>query len=107
MKLILSVFPAWLRYFVQPFLVLYYAPLFLLRNAAGPTRQVAKRKHEVFLDSWKQAVDVADQTTYGWPLHVQNGMFEKDFDEVDVNEAVEEAVQISLEAQEESSRAKF
>jgi hypothetical protein len=31
-RLILSIFPSWARLFVQPFLVLYYVPLFLLRS---------------------------------------------------------------------------
>jgi hypothetical protein len=88
---------------VQPLLVLYYAPLFLLRNVAGPTRAIAQRKHEFFLETWREAVKQADQTTSGWPLHVQDGVFEKDFSEVDVNEAVAEAVQITLEAQEEKT----
>jgi hypothetical protein len=32
MRLILSILPSWARLFVQPFLVLYYVPLFMLRS---------------------------------------------------------------------------
>jgi hypothetical protein len=100
MKVLLDVFPSWFRYFLQPFLVLYYVPLFILRNVAGPTRSNAKRKHELIMESWKEAVETADKTRADWPLHVHNGVFETDGDGVDVNEAVAEAVQISFEAQE-------
>lgn len=100
MKVLLDVFPTWFRYFLQPFLVLYYVPLFILRNVAGPTRSIAKRKHEVIMQSWKEAVEAADKSRADWPLHVQNGEFEIDNDGVDVNEAVAEAVQLSFEAQE-------
>jgi hypothetical protein len=106
MKVFLGIFPTWLRYFVQPFLVLYYVPLFVLRGLAGPARATAQRKHEFFLESWKQAVNEADQLTSGWPLHVQDGVFEKDFDELDVNDAVAEAVEISFEAKEEKANGR-
>jgi len=110
MKLCLSIFPAWLRYFVQPFLVLYYAPLFIIRNVTGPTRKNAKQTHEHFIEGWKQAVQEADETTAYWPIHLaENGgggstetrskgaIFETDFQEVDVNEAVAESVELSME----------
>jgi len=99
MKLILSAVPAWMRYFVQPFLVLYYAPLFILRSLTGPTRKQARHNHDVFLEGWKHAVEVADETTSYWPIHVSKDgkLIEKDFDEVDVTEAVAESVEIAME----------
>jgi hypothetical protein len=100
MKVLLDVFPTWFRYFVQPFLVLYYVPLFMLRNIAGPTRSNAKHKHELIMESWKDAVETADKVRADWPLHVHNGVFETDDDGVDVNEVVAEAVQIAFAAQE-------
>jgi hypothetical protein len=104
MKVLLDVFPSWFRYFLQPLLVLYYVPLFILRNVAGPTRSIAKRKHELIMESWKEAVETADKTRADWPLHVHNGVFETDEDGVDVNEVVAEAVQISFEAQESGDK---
>jgi hypothetical protein len=86
MKFILSIFPAWARYFVQPFLVLYYVPLFVLRNMSGPGRDRGVAKHEAFVNSWKQAVETADKTSSYWPLHLtEDGNFEKDIEELDVN----------------------
>lgn len=48
-KRTLSIFPLWLRFFFQPFLVLYYWPLILLRGGSGQNQS-------------KQAVDVGEQT---------------------------------------------
>lgn len=98
MKLILSIFPTWLRYFLQPFLVLYYAPLFILRNWTGPTRREARTAHEHFVEGWKHAVELADDKTSYWPIHVNaQGDFEKDFAEIDLNEGIEESVEVALE----------
>jgi hypothetical protein len=58
---ILSIFPAWLRYFIQPFLVLYYVPLFIIRGLSGPTRARARKRHETIIDGWKSAIDFADK----------------------------------------------
>lgn len=97
MKVLLGIFPAWLRYFAQPFLVLYYVPLFLLRNLSSPRSQAAKSKHEAFVASWKQAVETADEKSSYWPLHVRDGEFQTDLSELDVNEAVLESVEVALE----------
>jgi hypothetical protein len=107
MKVILAIFPAWLRYFVQPFLVLYYVPLFLLRTLSSPNRTVQKTKHEAFVESWKHAVEVADEKSSYWPLHVGlEGRFEVDLAELDVNEAVAESVEVALEDNSSSSTAR-
>ena len=101
MKVILSIFPAWLRYFVQPFLVLYYVPLFVLRNLSSPSSASIKQgvsKHEAFVQSWKQAVETADEKSSYWPLHVStDGDFEKDLSELDVNEAVAASLEVAME----------
>jgi hypothetical protein len=71
MALILSPLPAWFRYFLQPFLILYYAPLFILRNLAGPTGKQARETHELFVGGFKSAVDAAEEKADGyWPVHV-------------------------------------
>lgn len=63
MKVILSIFPAWARYFVQPFLILYYLPLFTLRNLTGPNRRRGLDKPQALVDSWNAAVVTADSET--------------------------------------------
>jgi hypothetical protein len=101
MKAILSIFPSWMRYFVQPFLVLYYAPLFFLHNLASPTRKNARLSHENFVEGWKKAVQVADGRSQYWPLHVNNqGDFESDIRELDMNDAIAESAFLQLEMRE-------
>ena len=71
MALILSFLPPSFRYFLQPFLILYYAPLFILRSLTGPTGKKARESHEVLVDSFKAAVDAAEKKADGyWPVHV-------------------------------------
>lgn len=71
MALLLSPLPPGFRYFVQPFLIMYYAPLLILRNLAGPTGKRARASHEVVVDSFKAAVDAAEEKADGyWPVHV-------------------------------------
>lgn len=103
MKVVLGVFPAWARYFVQPFLILYYAPLFILRNLTGPTRKRARKTHEHFMEGWKEAVETADEKSAYWPVHLsKDGTLEKDFDEVDMNKAIAESVEVALEEEEKN-----
>jgi len=115
MKVILGVFPAWMRYFVQPFLVIYYVPLFLLRNLSSPSSRgnsSAAAKHKAFVASWKQAVETADEKSSYWPLHVgTDGEFEKDMSELDVNETILESMEVAAASSEvdtttESSKSK-
>jgi hypothetical protein len=60
------------RCFLQPFLVLYYAPLFIIRGLTGPTRKRAKAKHDLVVDGWKDAVEFAEKTKKDgyWPIHL-------------------------------------
>jgi hypothetical protein len=96
MKTILAPFPASFRYFVQPFLVLYYAPLFILRSLTGPTHKNAQKVHEEFLQSRRRAVETAHKRSSYWPLHLdKDGYIEADFEEIDVNEVILESVQIA------------
>jgi len=98
MQLVLQVVPAPLRSVLQPFLVLYYAPLFIVRNLTGPRRAQARKVHETAMEGWKKAVAATDTTASYWPVHLDSeGYLEKDFDEVDVNEAVVEAMEMELE----------
>jgi hypothetical protein len=67
-KVLLAPVPASVRFFLQFFLVLYYAPLYVLRNLTGPTRKNARKKHEEFLEGWTDAVKAADEKSTSWPL---------------------------------------
>jgi hypothetical protein len=60
MKFILSIFPPWARSFVQPFLILYYLPLFTIRNLTGPNRRRGFEKPHALVDGWNQAIVTAD-----------------------------------------------
>jgi hypothetical protein len=97
MRLVLSIFPAWMRYFVQPFLILYYVPLFILRNLTGPTRKRALASHELVLAGWKRAIEEANRTTADWPVHLNpDGYIEKESADVDLNKAVADSVELSV-----------
>lgn len=80
MSALLSVFPSGFRYFLQPFLVLYYTPLIILRTLASKTtRKRAVAKRETVLAAWKEAIKVAEQTERDgyWPVVVnEEGYFD-------------------------------
>jgi hypothetical protein len=100
MKLILSMVPPPLRYFAQPFLVLYYAPLFWIRQISHSKarRKQQKGTHEALLEGWKQAVAQADETVSYWPIHVsQDGSLESDLSEMDVSDAISESIEVSFD----------
>lgn len=95
-KVILARFPASFRYFLQPILVFYYAPLFILRNLTGPTRKNARKKREEFLDGWKDAVKTAEEKSTSWPLYLDNkdGYIDADFERVEsvqIEEQIEDS----------------
>lgn len=99
MKAILSILPSWARYFLQPFLILYYVPLFLLRSLSAPQRNGGAKNHEIVLENWQQAVDTADRCSSYWPLHLsKEGAIEADIWEIDMNDAVAESVEVAMEA---------
>lgn len=98
MRIILDIFPTWARYFVQPFLVLYYVPLFMLRNITAPKRRERKEAHDTLVESWKQAVAIAEHSSSYWPIHInEDGEIERVVENIDVNDAIAQAVEISLE----------
>ena len=117
-SIILSVFPSWFRYFLQPFLVLYYAPLFIVRNLTGPTRKRARQQHTNVLEGWKDAVEYAEQTKQDgyWPVVVSaDGYFEmvappnpNDTTQEEVNKqfskAMAHTVEQAMEVQEDTKR---
>ena len=98
MRIILDIFPTWARYFVQPILVMYYVPLFILRNMTAPKRREQEQAHDTLVESWKQAVAVAEHSTSYWPIHLsENGDIESVKDEININDAVAESVEKALE----------
>jgi hypothetical protein len=77
-SMVLSVFPSWFRYFLQPVLVLYYAPLFVVRGLTGPTRRDAIDRHDRIVRHWKEAVQYAERTERDgyWPVIIgEDGYF--------------------------------
>mmetsp|Transcript_33228 Transcript_33228/g.98003 ORF Transcript_33228/g.98003 Transcript_33228/m.98003 type:complete len:276 (-) Transcript_33228:135-962(-) len=74
-KAFVGLFPLWFRYFMQPFLVLYYAPLMMMRSWVGETRTSKAEQmaaHEKLVEGWKHAIEVAEavQANEYWPVHV-------------------------------------
>lgn len=75
MKVILSILPAWARYFVQPILILYYLPLCTLRNLTGPNRRRGLEKPHALVDGWNEAVVTADNEASAlWEIDDQEEM---------------------------------
>lgn len=122
MSVLLSVFPSGFRYFLQPFLVMYYTPLILLKSLTSPvTRKRAVAKHARVLEAWKEAVVVAEKTEKDgyWPVVVSDeGYFElskppsvrDESSDADVAEAmaatVEQAMELKSDAADDESDAK-
>jgi len=85
MKNIIGLFPAWFRYFLQPFLIMYYVPLLTMRHLVGPTkssRAEAMAAHELIVDGYRKAVEAAEGAQKGgyWPIHVNaQGLIEAKF----------------------------
>lgn len=73
MKNVLYYVPSSLRYFIQPLLILYYVPLYIIKNFCyrHGIFFVASKDKEIDDDimdrSWKQAVANADGTLANWP----------------------------------------
>lgn len=61
MKIILSVLPTSFRYFLQPLLVLYFFPLFLLRTWTSPSLRRERRDLKAALkEDWNRGVEAAE-----------------------------------------------
>mmetsp|Transcript_25242 Transcript_25242/g.35591 ORF Transcript_25242/g.35591 Transcript_25242/m.35591 type:complete len:280 (-) Transcript_25242:52-891(-) len=120
MKFCLSIFPAWARYFVQPFLVLYYWPLLTIKSLCShQTRQYQEQQHhhDVILEKWKQAIQIAEQKATAatasanakWPVHVDEetgniitstASNNEDIDTIITN-GVAESVEVVMESKQE------
>mmetsp|Transcript_3812 Transcript_3812/g.5520 ORF Transcript_3812/g.5520 Transcript_3812/m.5520 type:complete len:232 (+) Transcript_3812:100-795(+) len=109
---VLSIFPLFLRFFIQPLLVLYYTPLVLLKAMVGPTAEYSaeqKAKHEVFIEGWKDAIKIATEVNESgyWPVRVtEDGTIEavsppdlEDASTVNLNKAIVQSVSLASSAQ--------
>ena len=63
--------PTQFRYFLQPFLIIYYVPLYMLRTWTSPKKREERRAlHEEIMNDFKrgvQAAGAAHEAGY-WPL---------------------------------------
>eukprot|EP00594_Rhizosolenia_setigera_P011443 CAMPEP_0178954688 /NCGR_PEP_ID=MMETSP0789-20121207/9143_1 /TAXON_ID=3005 /ORGANISM="Rhizosolenia setigera, Strain CCMP 1694" /LENGTH=192 /DNA_ID=CAMNT_0020636145 /DNA_START=151 /DNA_END=729 /DNA_ORIENTATION=+ len=90
MDKIVGVFPLWFRAFIQPFLILYYVPLLLLKGLIGPTKTSKKdqlQSHDAFVNHLKEAVKIAEaEANTIWPVHIANdGNIDSSLDTDDEN----------------------
>ena len=75
-SIILAIFPAWFRYFLQPFLIAYYLPIFIVRGLTGPTRKQAEAKRKAMEERWKDIIEFGKQSENYCYLPVEvNGTF--------------------------------
>jgi hypothetical protein len=80
LRRILGILSPSLRYFLQPLLVMYYAPLLMVRYwMVGPSKQYveeSRKGHEKLIDGWRKAVQAAERANSDeyWPVHL-NGEY--------------------------------
>ena len=76
LRRLLEVLSPSLRYFLQPLLIMYYAPLLCIRYyMVGPSRQYveeSQRGHEKVVEGWRKAVKAAEMANSEgyWPVHL-------------------------------------
>jgi hypothetical protein len=73
MAFVLQVLPTWARYFVQPFLILYYVPLFVIRTWSDRNAYAVKEEHHrALISNWKGAIETAGKIAGEgyWPVKV-------------------------------------
>lgn len=93
-----------LRYFLQPLLIAYYAPLLAIRyRMVGPSREYveeSRRGHERAVEGWRRAVEAAERANDGgyWPVHLnEDGTIETSLppdpnDVLDLTDGIEKSV---------------
>jgi hypothetical protein len=73
MKMLFGIFPPKFRYFLQPFFIMYYTPLMIIKYFIGSTKtskEEAYAAHELIVEGWKDAIQAAEVVQESWPLHV-------------------------------------
>ncbi|KAL3800191.1 hypothetical protein HJC23_001112 [Cyclotella cryptica] len=101
-----GILPAGVRYFLQPLLILYYAPMMMIRYyMVGPSRAYvdeSRRGHERVVEGWRRAVEAAEKAQSGgyWPVHLNEdgsitASLPPDPDHVlDVTDGIEKSVEL-------------
>jgi len=76
MRMLFGVFPPWFRYFLQPFFILYYTPLMIVKcfllGSTKTSKEEALAAHEKVIEGWKDAIRAAEQMQEYFPLHVSD-----------------------------------
>lgn len=73
---VLDVLRPGIRWVIQPLLILYYAPILILRYyVVGPTQQYvedSRSGHQKLVDGWRKAVKIAEKAHADgyWPVHL-------------------------------------
>lgn len=98
-KTLVGLLPPWFRYFLQPFLILYYVPLLVLKGMVGSTstsKREASEEHDKLVDYWKDAIKLAETRSGAkWPLHVRaDGTLKYDLDDDKMNDVIVEAIEM-------------
>ena len=98
MKALVGLLPPWCRYFLQPFLIIYYVPLVVLKGFIGSTSTTKKDAsvvHEKLVDYWKEAIKMAENQSASWPLHVtSDGRLQYDLDDDNMNDAIVDSIEL-------------
>lgn len=103
MKYVLQSIPPSFRYFFQPFLILYYVPFYIIKTLCNPknsttnSNQQQQKQHESFVTAWKHAIQIADETTSYWPIHVNDSTGEIYTDDAEEFEDINNAISDSIE----------
>mmetsp|Transcript_22914 Transcript_22914/g.48299 ORF Transcript_22914/g.48299 Transcript_22914/m.48299 type:complete len:262 (-) Transcript_22914:131-916(-) len=115
MRRILEILHPGLRYFLQPLLIMYYAPLLMIRYwMVGPSQayvEESRSGHEKVVEGWRRAVEVAEKANLGgyWPVHLnEDGTITTSLppdpsDVLDLADGIEKSVAMATTAVESSS----
>jgi len=109
LRAIVEPLPLWLRAFMQPFLIIYYTPLMILRSMIGTSntsRKEDRLAHEHFVEGLKEAVQVTEKVNEGgyWPVRISDdGGFvavalpdpEKVLEPINMLEAIADSVEVA------------
>jgi hypothetical protein len=97
-KTLVGLLPPWFRYFLQPFLILYYVPILVLREMIGSTstsKKEAYEEHDKLVNYWKEAIQLAENRCESWPLHVKtDGTLQYDLDDDRMNDVIVDAIEM-------------
>lgn len=112
MSTVLSMFPTWFRYFIQPFLVLYYTPLMIIKSLVGSTNKEAFAAHENVVEGWKLAIERAELKTTelgkALPVHVDDGniVTNDELDQQQAADAIADSLNVAYSANDSTNDKK-